>query len=211
MPRIPDEFSAQISHLARRRRGGSVLAAAVPCERARRSNSYLGTFTYAVTNAHVLEQAPRRVQSQYQDDGPCLTPTTTLDKFPIPDDIAACAVSSLDPSNFLFKTVGLDMFVTKQVMDNLAIGPGDDVFTVGRFINARRKAAQLPSVRFGNIAQMPWEPIRQSRAGGDRMQESWLVEARSVSGFSGSPVFALLLPSIKRPAETDYRPVNPIC
>jgi hypothetical protein len=42
-------------------------------------------------------------------------------------------------------------------------------------------------VRFGNLAMMPWEPIKNELSGIE--QESFLVEARSLSGFSGSPVY----------------------
>jgi hypothetical protein len=56
----------------------------------------------------------------------------------------------------------------------------------------------IPSVRFGNIAQMPIEPIEQGRVFGKFQQESFLVEARSVSGFSGSPVFLILHASASR-------------
>jgi hypothetical protein len=66
------------------------------------------------------------------------------------------------------------------------------VFVVGRFKNAQGKLRNIPSVRFGNIAQMPHEPIEQRRVFGKFQQESFLVEARSISGFSGSPVFLIL-------------------
>lgn len=49
----------------------------------------------------------------------------------------------------------------------------------------------MPTVRFGCLAQMPIEPIRQ-QSGFE--QESFLVEARSIGGYSGSPVF-LYIPS----------------
>lgn len=66
------------------------------------------------------------------------------------------------------------------------------MFVVGRFINSQGKVRNIPSVRFGNIAQMPHEPIEQNRVFGKYQQESFLVEARSISGFSGSPVFLIL-------------------
>jgi hypothetical protein len=40
---------------------------------------------------------------------------------------------------------------------------------------------------------MPIEPLEQTRNGGKRFQESFLVEARAISGFSGSPVFLMLM------------------
>lgn len=64
-------------------------------------------------------------------------------------------------------------------------GPGTEVFFVGRFLHHQGRERNHPTVRFGNIAQMPWEPVRTGR--GIR-QEAFLVEARSESGYSGSPV-----------------------
>jgi hypothetical protein len=43
-----------------------------------------------------------------------------------------------------------------------------------------------PSVRFGNISMMPKQPIKREDGS---LQESLLVEARSLPGYSGSPVF----------------------
>jgi hypothetical protein len=86
----------------------------------------------------------------------------------------------------------------RQEIDAFRIGPGDDVFVVGRFINSQGKLKNIPSVRFGNIAQMPIEPVEQDRCFGKFQQESFLVEARSVSGFSGAPVFLILLATSSR-------------
>jgi hypothetical protein len=59
---------------------------------------------------------------------------------------------------------------------------------VGRFIHHSDGAAQnIPTVRFGNIAMMNRQPIRRDDG---VLQESFLVEARSMPGYSGSPVFA---------------------
>jgi hypothetical protein len=71
------------------------------------------------------------------------------------------------------------------------IGPGDDVFVVGRFINREGKQKNIPSVRFGNIAQMPGEPLFLDDG---KELECFLIEGRSISGFSGSPVFIHISP-----------------
>jgi len=60
---------------------------------------------------------------------------------------------------------------------------------VGRFVSHEGTERNAPVVRFGTIAMMPGEPIRQER-GFD--QESYLVECRSLPGFSGSPVFVYM-------------------
>jgi hypothetical protein len=65
-------------------------------------------------------------------------------------------------------------------------GPGNEVLFVGRYSDHEGRERNFPVVRFGNIAMMPWEPIENKDLGFD--QESFVVEARSFGGFSGSPV-----------------------
>jgi len=96
-------------------------------------------------------------------------------------------------------TAALDVAVAA-----LEIGPGDEVFIVGRFINHEGKQGKqrnLPSLRFGNIAMMPWEPIKHPDG---HLQESFLVEVRSIGGYSGSPVFVHILPFSKRPGQKGW-------
>jgi hypothetical protein len=44
-------------------------------------------------------------------------------------------------------------------------------------------------LRFGNIAMLPFEKIELSSELNHHLQEAFLVETRSISGYSGSPVF----------------------
>lgn len=53
------------------------------------------------------------------------------------------------------------------------------MFFLGRFVTHDGKQRNLPTVRFGNLATMPWEPVLTERG---LRQESFLVEARSLSG-----------------------------
>jgi len=69
------------------------------------------------------------------------------------------------------------------------VGAGDDTFMVGRFINHAGKQRNTPSIRFGNIAMLPFEKVKLDNAANHYEQEAFLVETRSISGFSGSPVF----------------------
>ena len=73
------------------------------------------------------------------------------------------------------------------------IGPGDEAFVVGRFISREGRQKNVPSLRFGNIAQMPGEPIIDPVSGFE--QEAFLVEVRSIAGYSGSPVFVQIPPA----------------
>ncbi len=104
------------------------------------------------------------------------------------DDLAVLLVS-FDWRNTKFSVVPVSIFLTKEIVSEYDIGSGDDVFLVGRFINHEGKQQNLPTVRFGCIAQMPFEPVRQDTG---FEQESFLVEARSIGGYSGSPVFTFI-------------------
>lgn len=66
------------------------------------------------------------------------------------------------------------------------IGIGDEVFTVGLFHRHTGSDHIEPIVRVGNLAALPSGPIV---IGGGRTSPAVLIEARSIGGLSGSPVF----------------------
>lgn len=81
-------------------------------------------------------------------------------------------------------------------------GLGDDCFIVGRFIESQGQHRNTPTVRFGQIAQLPRDPVPN----GERNVESFLVDMRHVrGGFSGSPVFVY---DTLEPSKTLGRPVR---
>jgi hypothetical protein len=100
------------------------------------------------------------------------------------DDLAIlhCTPS---PSIHRFKVMPIDRFITRDVVTQEDIGPGDEVFMIGRFIKHDGKLTNVPSVRFGMLS-MPVSDIEHPTIG---IQESFAVEMRSWSGYSGSPVF----------------------
>jgi len=61
----------------------------------------------------------------------------------------------------------------------------------GRFVGHGGKERNLPTARFGQVLMMPYEQIRTSVG---TLQEVFLVECRSLPGYSGSPVFLSPLP-----------------
>ena len=149
---------------------------------------------FAVTNAHVIETGNTVIRLNTKDG--------KFDTFDFSEqewilhhnreDLAICGMPRLDPNLHQTAEIAPVTFLKRHEVEAFNIGPGDDVFVVGRFINAQGKLRNIPSVRFGNIAQMPIEPIEQTRIFGKFQQESFLVEARSISGYSGSPVFLIL-------------------
>ena len=154
-----------------------------------------------VTNRHVIESGAMVVRINTVDGHRDIIPLDQARWFfhPEGDDLAVCPIKlgPMHQPNF----VRADAFINRQTIESLEIGPGDDVYIPGRFINHEGKQRNLPSVRFGNISQMPWEPIVVD----GRPQESFLIEARSISGYSGSPVFMHLPPSPMAPMMTGGR------
>jgi hypothetical protein len=84
--------------------------------------------------------------------------------------------------------IPVEAFLTKEMIEQHSIGPGNEVFVTGRFVHHEGKAKNTPTVRFGNISMMPGEPFKRPSPDED-LEEAFLVEFRSVGGYSGSPVF----------------------
>lgn len=156
---------------------------------------------YAVTSSHVVRAAMGNspvVRVNRTDGGFDVLPFTAEDwiHHPDGDDIAVCPID-FDTAfrlNLYAPRAILDKFwfVDAQDIAEWNVGPGDDVFFVGRFAIHEGVLQNTPTARFGNIAMMPIEPILNPFTG--IRQESFLVEARSLSGYSGSPVFIYIGP-----------------
>ena len=84
------------------------------------------------------------------------------------------------------------MVATDKVINDNAIGVGDEVFLTGLFANHIGQQRNLPIIRVGNIALMPEEPVQHPSLG---PIDAYLIEARSIGGLSGSPVFVHLAPT----------------
>jgi hypothetical protein len=80
---------------------------------------------------------------------------------------------------------------TAEVLTKNHIGIGDEIFMVGLFRSHYGQQKNIPVVRIGNIAMMKGEPVLTKYCG---YTEGYLVEARSISGLSGSPVIVSLPP-----------------
>lgn len=84
---------------------------------------------------------------------------------------------------------------TRARLDELNVGVGDEIVMFGRFVTVGGVQINQPLARFGNIALMPGEKVMDAR--GVKV-EAYLVELRSLSGFSGSPVFVYIAPATYR-------------
>jgi Trypsin-like peptidase domain len=145
---------------------------------------------YVVTNKHVVMKAKTPVIRFNRKD------ETVPECFPTREDQWKChphgddvAVFPMDRNweSLQFYSVNYVDFVTPQLIDYEDIGIGDDTVMVGRFITHEGKQRNSPSVRYGNIAMMNKETIWNRYLKIE--QESFLVEIRSLPGYSGSAVF----------------------
>lgn len=76
-------------------------------------------------------------------------------------------------------------FVTDEIIKENEVDVGDEVFVTGLFIHHHGTKKNLPIIRVGNIAAMLGEKIQTKNS----FMEAYLIEARSIGGLSGSPVF----------------------
>jgi|ERR1700722_4097873 len=196
MPRIPDYLldcaiylyeSAKDAQGATKAGGSGFLYAIMISEN-------LG-FIYAVSNWHVVTHAPvLRLNTKAGDFD--VLPYTTSDWTRHPDDetdLAAIPVAVTE-GNYRYSVVRDTDALTRERITALSIGVGDDIFAVGRFVNREGEQRNQPTVRFGILAQTPGDRIETDVG----RQEAFLGEIRSISGYSGSPVFALV-PSRRDP------------
>ena len=92
----------------------------------------------------------------------------------------------LDRKKYVFAHIPLDdVALTDARREELSVGVGDEVFAVGLFTKHQGKSKNVPVVRIGNIALMPEEQVK-TKVG---YISAYLVEAHSIGGLSGSPVF----------------------
>ena len=157
-------------------------------------------FTYAVTCWHVIRNHPNPVIRINTRDGKYDTIETKSDdwiRHPNGDDVAILRLSFGAKHNYLYGQFTLDHLVTDELIKTLSVSPGDEVVMIGRFrVHAGRKK-NIPAFMFGYISMMPDEPIYNPET--DLEQDSYLVEMRSISGFSGSPVILWIPPLSPRP------------
>ena len=157
---------------------------------------------YILTNAHVIAGGAPSVRITRHDNGQDEFIDKSVGDWVLSDtdDLATCRVESSDQHGEQRKYLGIyvDMFMDDKDIQKFNVGIGDEVFSIGRFFDADRLPKTTPVVRFGNIAMMPEKSFPTSRHGKHFEQPSYLVEMRSRTGFSGSPIFAFISPTEHR-------------
>jgi len=141
-------------------------------------------FYYAVTNKHVAKSAPNirintldgKTDVIDRESAEWFWPKTT-------DDFAVTPISIQNGYRYSGEPIG--RLVDDEVIADHAFGAGDEVLSVGRFVDTSGAEQNRPVVRFGNVARMPELPVWDDEGAHD----SYLVEMRSRTGYSGSPIF----------------------
>lgn len=167
--------------------GGTGFLIAMP---SKRHAKYGRAHIYAVTNWHVAMQGSPVIRLNTKSGAP--------DILDFDEDSWECngihdiAVHplKLNPNLHTTTTLLSTMLVTEDQIRQVQIGPGDDVFMVGRFMDHDGGQKNQPALRFGNIAMDP-TPIQQKN--GVRA-DAYCIDLHSRSGYSGSPVFVYRTP-----------------
>jgi hypothetical protein len=105
---------------------------------------------------------------------------------PTDDSVDVAVFPCVIPPDADIRVLTTDRFIfLGSEGDPSTFGIGDEVFFPGLFTYAPGSKRNMPILRHGNLAMIPEEPIQV--AGG--FAEVYLIEARSIGGISGSPVF----------------------
>jgi hypothetical protein len=99
-----------------------------------------------------------------------------------------------------------NLFLKEDVLQPNTFGIGDEVFIIGLFHHHYGMKRNIPIVRIGNLAALNEEKIN-TRIG---LIDGYLIEARSIGGISGSPVFINFGHTRTMPKTPKQSPTNPI-
>ena len=170
--------------------GGTAYFVSVPSE------TTAGLYAYLVTAKHCIIQAKQKygdlfIRLNRRDGGLQLIRIDSDWIFPEDTsvDLAVLPIA-LDTANLDVKFVDKSLMATPEILDLHSIGIGDEVFISGLFTKHYGTKKNIPIVRSGIIAAMPDEPVQDRTTG--LSYSAYLIEARSIDGLSGSPVFVHL-------------------
>ena len=148
-------------------------------------------YSYFVTARHVVEHLVGRESCLFlnlKNGGVALSAIDTPERwFFHPTDATAdvAVITVALPPEIDVLHIPVDDLLTVEAMDEYGIGIGDEVFITGLFspaLGARRTQA---IIRTGNLAMLPSEQTQTAKGFAD----VYLIEARSIGGLSGSPIF----------------------
>jgi len=155
------------------------------------------SFTYVVTAKHVIDKIRDRLAEKVClrlnfKDGDARWLETDISNWHFHPDDSEVDVALLRwgfPIDCDHLYLATNMLLTSERVEKYEIGIGDDVVISGLFARQYGLKINIPIVRIGNIAAMPEERVEVSGFG---LIDAYLIEARSIGGISGSPVFVNL-------------------
>jgi hypothetical protein len=193
VPIIPDHFVNSVIYLypthedADRgtRYGGSGCLVAIPVEHPELDPRK--KHIYAVSASHVVCDAPvMRFNRRLGGIGVYAATADQWRPSPFGDDLAVVEVN-IDFGLVTSAGLGLNSFITPEQFAAKTYGLGNECLMIGRYIDIDGAAVEnRPVARFGNLARTQTQRITRDDGA---LQESFLVEMRSLSGFSGSPTW----------------------
>jgi hypothetical protein len=150
---------------------------------------------YAITNAHNIEEATEEGLDSVFVRVSTVKPGFTIIEVPLSDWVKHPKAEDLAGT---FLDISPDMRFTyltpkrfakpDMIAQDSDLGIGTETLTIGRESGLTGSIINLPLARFGHIAMLPIEAIEQpSRA---HHQMSFIIESHSISGYSGSPIYA---------------------
>lgn len=195
MPQLPKQLLNSVVYLypsvdaarAGEKFGGTGFLIGVPSE-----NVPNAWFLYVVTNWHIAVRAGCSIIAIRKKGGGSYFFESDPSDWIFEtqgDDIAflRLPIKDLDDAQLEITYCAASTMLTEEACLSAEIGPGDDVFMMGRFVDHDGGISGIrPAVRFGNISVSPTF-VSQERPGAKG--ESFILDMHSRTGFSGSPVF----------------------
>src|SRR5262249_38679041 len=93
------------------------------------------------------------------------------------DDLAIVPIDVGDPDH-VATFIGHSLLLSPEIAIGKRIGPGDDVFMIGRFIDIEAKEVNVPAARCGNISTVP---VRVKQPNG-HTGDCYIVDMHSRTG-----------------------------
>jgi hypothetical protein len=196
---IPDEMRKCVVFVGYRNHDGMYKLGGTAFYTERTSEDSKVAFRYLVTAKHVIDE----IRDKHADKV-CLRvnlgsgkakwiETDINDWRTHPDDseevvdVAVYVDDTLSPE-FDHISLNQSMYISQASQNAFTrpeIGIGREVFLTGLFESHHGQDRNIPIIRVGNIAAMPEEKVQT----GLGFMDAYLIEARSLGGISGSPVF----------------------
>ena len=194
---IPDEIRKSVFFVCYKTASGTSLAGTaflmgVPLEKSNLISSYIVTAKHiidAIRDKSIDQKVYLRMNLKNAGAELVETPIENWLSHPQESDVDVAVLNWAPPQEiFDYRIITLEMAATQEIIGKENIGVGDDVFLTGLFSNHYGSERNIPIIRVGDIASMPEEKVHTKWGDID----AYLIEARSIGGLSGSPVFVYM-------------------